>query len=365
MSSGSTKKRQYQDEYIQYGFTSIVKNDRELPQCVICFKVLSADAMKPSLLKRHLSGCHSHLVNKDIDYFKRKEKGVKTIRLDRSGQLNQQVEAGLRASFLVALKIAKEKKPHNIGENLILPCCKDIVRNMIGDEAANKLNSLPLSNNTIQRRIGEMADDIKEQVVKEIRDAGKFSIQLDETTDVNSCAQLLVFARYIKESDFKDEFLFCHPLESTTKGEDVFNAVSTFFQIEGLSWDNVCACTTDGAPAMIGYRSGFRSCVSAVNASTKHLHCMIHRYALASKTLPPELKEVLDDVVSMVNAIKSSALNTRLFRLLCQDLDENHEGLIFHTEIRWLSRGNVVSRVESLKEEMAEFFNSTQKKGFE
>ena len=185
----------------------------------------------------------------------------------------------------------------------------------------------------------------------------KFAIQLDESTDVSSCAQLLVFARYIKEGDFKDEFLFCHPLESTTKGEDIFNAVSKFFLNEGISWDNVCACTTDGAPAMLGYRSGFRSRVIAVNSTAKHLHCMIHRHALASKTLPPELKEVLDDVVSMVNAIKSSALNTRLFRLLCQEFDENHEELLLHTEVRWLSRGNMLSRVESLKEEMAEFFS--------
>ena len=78
--------------------------------------------------------------------------------------------------------------------------------------------------------------------------------------------------------------------------------------------------------------------VSVVNSNAKHLHGMIHRHALASKALPPELKEVLDDVVSMVNAIKSSTLNTRLFRLLCQELDENHEGLLFHTEVRWLSR---------------------------
>ena len=53
----------------------------------------------------------------------------------------------------------------------------------------------------------------------------------------------------------------------------------------------------------------------------------------------------------MVNEIKSTALNTRLFRLLCQVLDENHEELLFHTEVRWLSRGNMLSRVESLNED--------------
>ena len=43
---------------------------------------------------------------------------------------------------------------------------------------------------------------------------------------------------------------------------------------------------------------------------------MIHQYALASKTLPSELKATHDNVINMVNFIKSTALNTRLVRLL-------------------------------------------------
>ena len=88
---------------------------------------------------------------------------------------------------------------------------------------------------------------------------------------------------------------------------------------------------------------------------------MLHRYALASKTLPSELRSVLDDVVHMVNAIKSSALNTKLFSLLCQEFGSDEEVILLHTEVRWLSRGNVVARVESLKEELAEFFKRDNK----
>ena len=38
---------------------------------------------------------------------------------------------------------------------------------------------------------------------------------------------------------------------------------------------------------------------------------MIHREALASKTLPIELKETLDTVIKIVNYVKGGALNTR------------------------------------------------------
>ena len=88
---------------------------------------------------------------------------------------------------------------------------------------------------------------------------------------------------------------------------------------------------------------------------------MLHRYALACKTLPPGLRLVFDDVVYMINTIKSSSLNTRLFSLRCQELGSDHEALLFHSEVRWLSRGNVIRRVVSLKEELSEFFKRVNK----
>jgi len=39
---------------------------------------------------------------------------------------------------------------------------------------------------------------------------------MDESTDVTSCAQLLVFMRYIHSGDIKVEFLFCEELQTTT-----------------------------------------------------------------------------------------------------------------------------------------------------
>ena len=87
---------------------------------------------------------------------------------------------------------------------------------------------------------------------------------------------------------------------------------------------------------------------------------MLHGNALACKTLPPELRLVLDDVVHMINTIKSSSLKTRLFYQRCQELGSDHETLLYHTKVRWLSRGNVIRRVESL-EELFEFFRRDNK----
>ena len=91
-------------------------------------------------------------------------------------------------------------------------------------------------------------------------------------------------------------------------------------------------------------------------------HCIVHREALVSKTLPHEMKEVLDLSIEIVNYIKAGALNSHLFKLLCQDMKSEHVALLFHTNMRWLSKGNMLKRLHELKEEVAVFLDSRKKR---
>lgn len=76
------KKRKYNEEYLHYGFTCVVRGDEERPQCVMpgCMKVLGNDSLKPSKLKAHQQNCHCNDVNRDITYFKTLEKSLKKSR---------------------------------------------------------------------------------------------------------------------------------------------------------------------------------------------------------------------------------------------------------------------------------------------
>ena len=59
---------------------------------------------------------------------------------------------------------------------------------------------------------------------------------------------------------------------------------------------------------MLRTKSGFQAYVKKQNPNAKGVHCMIHRHALASKTLPPPLRKVLDQTIQMVNFVKGGAL---------------------------------------------------------
>ena len=63
-----------------------------------------------------------------------------------------------------------------------------------------------------------------------------------------------------------------------------------------------------------------------------------------------------------MNYIKAGSLNSRLFKLLRQDMESDHVALLFHTNARWLSKGNMLKRLHELKEEVAVFLDSRKKR---
>ena len=83
-------------------------------------------------------------------------------------------------------------------------------------------------------------------------------------------------------------------------------------------------CTTDGAPAMLGRKSGFQARMKAVSPSVTFVHCFLYRFALAAKLLPPDIKTGLNLVVKMVNYIKTSTLSSRLFKVICEDVGSEY-----------------------------------------
>jgi len=42
---------------------------------------------------------------------------------------------------------------------------------------------------------------------------------MDESTDVTSCAQLLVFVRFLHSGDILEELLFCKELQTATSAD--------------------------------------------------------------------------------------------------------------------------------------------------
>ena len=182
--------------------------------------------------------------------------------LDQKGQFHQKKIGVVKASYKVSLLVAQNMKVHTIAESLVSPAAKTLVRNLIGDEAAAKLNNVSLSNDTVKPRIQEMSGDIADQVMAGVKDSKfGFAIQLDESTDIAKCSQLLVYVRFIQNNTVKTELMLNQELAATTKGKDEFNILADFFKENELDLSMLVGCTTDGAPTMLGRKSGFQTYV--------------------------------------------------------------------------------------------------------
>ena len=54
---------------------------------------------------------------------------------------------------------------HTIAETLIKPCAKDMATCMLDEKSAEKFEAIPLSNNTVERPIQDLAADIKNELI--------------------------------------------------------------------------------------------------------------------------------------------------------------------------------------------------------
>ena len=168
---------------------------------------------------------------------------------------------------------------------------------------------------------------------------------------------------YLSMSDegINEEFLFCQPLETTSKTVDVFQMLIDFFDKTELSWSKLVGICTDGAAAMISANSGLISLIKQKNPAIQGTHCMIDKAVLVSKTIPKRLHKHMSVVIKVVNYVKSSALNTRLISKLCEDMDADHTALLYQTQVRWLSKGNMLFRIFEPREEVKLFLVAKQK----
>ncbi|CAH1963203.1 unnamed protein product [Acanthoscelides obtectus] len=173
--------------------------------------------MKPSKLQDHLRRCHPDKTEKDLKYFQTlKDKFQKGPTLDRMFASTSQRNNGLRASYNISLLIAKSGKPHTIGEKLILLAVEEVLKTVLHKPASDIIKRIPLSNNTVERRIDEMSSDIESFLCNYLQ-TSHFSIQLDESTLPDNAALSLAYVHFIMNQETYEELLFARTLMTDTK----------------------------------------------------------------------------------------------------------------------------------------------------
>src|ERR1043165_6418525 len=122
--------------------------------------------------------------------------------------------------------------------------------------------------------------------------------------------------------NISEEFLFSIDLETDTTGENMFKKIDLFMNINGLLWKDCVGICTDGAAVMTGYHRGVISRIKHIaHENIMTTHCFNHREQLAAKDISVELNKVMLISVKMINFVKENGQNSRLFSILCEEVD--------------------------------------------
>ncbi|XP_012385999.1 zinc finger MYM-type protein 6 isoform X2 [Dasypus novemcinctus] len=348
-------------EYLKVCFIicPVSKESSPRPQCVICGDILPSENMKPADLSHHLKTAHSELENKPVDFFE--QKSLEMECQNSSLKKCLLVEKSLvKASYLIAFQIAASKKPFYCAEELIKPYLVEMCSEVLGSSAGDKMKTIPLSNNTIGHRIDELSADIEDQLIHKVRESKWFALQIDESSEVSDTTLLLCYIRFIDYncSDIKEELLCCIEIPSQITGFEIFELINKYIDSKSLNWKHCVGLCTDGAASITGRCSGLRAKIQEVAVNkVAFTNCFIHREHLVAEKLSPCLHEILMQSAQILSFIKSNALNSRMLTILCEEMGSEHVNLPLHAEVRWISRGRILTRLFELRHEIEIFLN--------
>ena len=204
--------------------------------CLLCAQNVAV--LKEYNISRHYATKHGNYGNN----LSAVERQTRATELDRKlarqqnvfvkGKLTQ--KASTHASYRVTYNIAKHSKPLSDGE--FFKKCMPDVADQVCPEHRQKFEEVSLSRRTVARRIKAIGEDLVSQLKGLVPSFELFSLALDESTDIDDSAQLLIFVRGISEIfEFTEELLSMESMKDTTTGEDtVFSSV---WKIHFVQWN--------------------------------------------------------------------------------------------------------------------------------
>jgi len=343
----------------------IEKNSK--PLCLICGECISI--CKTYNIRRHYVSLHKIDFENlyPLDSAARKQH-LKQLKSSLTGQQNllksamNETKLTTLASFKISWLLAQHKKPFSDSEivkSCILESMKILLEGSKEKEAIlSRISKLQLSRFTVSRRVTEISSDLESQLASKMSSCLAFSLALDESTDIKDVAQLCIWVRFVDESLIAhEEMLKLKSLCGRTRGQDIYDAVSSTISECAFDCSKFVSVTTDGAPAMTGKNCGAVSLLKLDYENLISFHCIIHQEALCSKISSGRLSSVMNTVSSIVNVLKANALNHRQFVEFLDSLNSDYPDLLMHTEIRWLSRGRVLERFIALLPEINDFLD--------
>eukprot|EP00794_Sanderia_malayensis_P010141 gene10141-biopygen8329 len=243
-----------------------------------------------------------------------------------------------------------------------------ISRNAIG----SPLESLKLHRTKCSKIISNIIGPVlKENLQDDLRDK-KFSLLVDETTDVSSDKTMCLCVRYFSEKEEKIVTSFLEiVLVTEATGEALFDAVKLVLENRnGLSLSNCIGFGSDGASNMVGEHNSLWSRIRNESPNCVQMRCICHSLALCIQKgfdkLPSHLGFILSEIPKWFS---KSASRRNAYKELFRVMDPNCERTGIPNPFqkmsatRWLVRGKVLYNILVNWEDLMAYFSCADPTG--
>jgi hypothetical protein len=174
-----------------------------------------------------------------------------------------------------------------------------------------------------------------------------YSLLIDESTDIATDHNLVMYMRYVLNGEVHSRFLGLIELPGGTAPE-IVDLILRVFTSRSISLEKLCGVATDGASVMVGCRTGVTTQLKGKNPFILSVHCIAHRLALASGQAAdavPYVKQYqlyVNNIYRYFHYSTKHAAKLKEIQSVLQSAERKFHQ-VFHT--RWLSFEGAVDAI--------------------
>ena len=184
------------------------------------------------------------------------------------------------------------------------------------------------------------------EILEHLR-SNKYSLILDESTDVSVVKQLALVVRTIDNKKERVRDLFLHLIDvKDSTAEGIYNSLVEFFTKHNIPFANMIGYAADNAAVMMGNISGLKKKLEDKVPNLFVLGCICHSLHLCSSNACLKLPRSIEDFCrDLYNYIFHSPKRILQFKEMQKFAALEPHRLLHPSQTRWLSLQAVVERI--------------------